>query len=95
MKCSLLNVFPFLDYMRCGNESGQCIRKVDLCDQIFDCENEWDELETTCVRESFRQTFVTRRMYSQLNYVRGSAHKKSALPRNTDTIDPVRSTHVK
>ena len=38
----------FSDFMRCGFDSAQCIRRTDKCNGIRDCVNSWDELPTTC-----------------------------------------------
>ena len=47
----------------------------------------------TYLQEQLMENFD--KIVKQTGELRGSAHKKSALRRNTDTIDPVRSTHVK
>ena len=48
----------FVAYTRCGNDSGQCVRIVDRCNDITDCENGWDELESNCWTAKDRQLFV-------------------------------------
>ena len=48
-----------IDYIRCGNESGQCIRARDKCDGVAaNCLNGWDESETTC-SSSYRSHYAT------------------------------------
>ena len=47
-----------LDYTRCGNESGQCIKVVSKCDGILDCINGWDEEEERCTPALERERFV-------------------------------------
>ena len=36
------------DFTRCGSNSGQCVRVTDVCDNIVDCVNEWDESSAIC-----------------------------------------------
>ena len=48
----------FKGYVRCGNESGQCIRSINRCNGVIDCTNGWDEEKTTCFSEK-EQIFFT------------------------------------
>ena len=50
----------FSDYIRCGGESGQCIRIMDKCNGIEDCQNGWDEDIDTCVSPAEQAFFVER-----------------------------------
>ena len=38
----------FVDFTRCGDESSQCIKVSDVCDNIMDCVNGWDEDVERC-----------------------------------------------
>ena len=50
--CTLQAVMcSVLGYVRCGSESGQCIRLVDMCNGMNDCLNGWDEKVSTCLSE--------------------------------------------
>ena len=48
-------------YMRCGPDSGQCIRISDRCNKIVDCVNGWDEDASNCHSEEEQSMFVTPR----------------------------------
>ena len=39
----------FVGYTRCGEYSGQCIRRSSMCNAIQDCVNNWDEEGEQCV----------------------------------------------
>ena len=47
-----------IEHIRCGNDSGQCIRIIDRCNHVNDCSNGWDEEETLCYNELERTNFV-------------------------------------
>ena len=49
-KCCLLSPVP-VGYMRCGDDSAQCISENSQCDGINDCLNGWDEQMSLCLTE--------------------------------------------
>ena len=51
-------IVRIVDYTRCGDGSGQCIKVVSKCDGIQDCVNGWDEAEELCTFAQERQRFV-------------------------------------
>ena len=58
MKNMLFLIFNFEEYIRCGNDSGQCLRVIDRCNNIVDCINGWDEDINTCYSETEQSFFV-------------------------------------
>ena len=52
-----------LDYTRCGDESGQCVRLSDMCNGKMDCVNNWDESVDQCVTETAQNLFVAQSSY--------------------------------
>ena len=47
------------DYVRCGDDSEQCVRTADICNNVKNCLNGWDEIAEKCVDETQRSMFVT------------------------------------
>ena len=56
--------FP-TEYVRCGNESGQCILLTDRCNRIQDCVNGWDENDTLCHSQFEQENFITSGKYNR------------------------------
>ena len=59
VRCLILHLF-IIAYIRCGNESGQCIRVIDQCNGIKDCLNGRDEDLNTCFSVKEQSFFVER-----------------------------------
>ena len=51
-------------YVRCGNESGQCIRVINRCNGVKDCVNGWDEDINTCFSEKIQTLFTFNSQHS-------------------------------
>ena len=39
---------PYLDWVRCGDVSAQCIERSRVCNHVIDCINGWDEHAINC-----------------------------------------------
>ena len=45
--------FVLADWTLCGDESSQCIEQENMCDDVIDCVNGWDERLETCPDNEF------------------------------------------
>ena len=56
----------FLDYMRCGSDSAQCISVHSQCDGVQDCVNGWDEEIDICVNTDEQAFFQSPGLFNML-----------------------------